>query len=35
MTHGTDADYTLTNAYVGFLMPLLIELQHIEEAPNN
>ena len=30
-THGTDSDFTLTNAYIGFLIPLLIELQHITE----
>jgi hypothetical protein len=35
VTHGTASDFTLTHAYVGFLIPLLIELQHIEEAPNN
>jgi hypothetical protein len=31
VTHGPTADYTLTNAYVGFLIPLMIELQHIAE----
>jgi hypothetical protein len=29
-THGPQHDYTLTNAYIGFLLPLLVELQHIE-----
>ena len=29
-THGPADDYTLTNAYIGFLLPLMIELQHIE-----
>ena len=29
VTHGPTSDYTLTNAYVGFLIPLMIELQHI------
>jgi len=31
VTHGTDSDFTLTNAYIGFLIPLQIELQHITE----
>jgi hypothetical protein len=30
VTHGPTASYTLTSAYVGFLLPLLIELQHLE-----
>ncbi len=29
VTHGSATDYTLTHAYVGFLIPLMIELQHI------
>ncbi len=29
-TLGPTADYTLTNAYIGFIIPLLIELQHLE-----
>jgi hypothetical protein len=29
VTHGPTSDYTLTNAYIGFLIPLMIELQHI------
>ncbi len=33
VTHGSTSDFTLTNAYVGFLIPLLIELQHIAEHP--
>ncbi len=33
VTHGTNADYTLTNAYVGFVIPLMIELQHIAPRP--
>jgi hypothetical protein len=33
VTHGTASDFTLTNAYIGFLIPLLIELQHITERP--
>jgi hypothetical protein len=33
VTHGTISDFTLTHAYVGFLIPLLIELQHITERP--
>jgi hypothetical protein len=37
-TQGPTADYTLTSAYIGFVMPLLVELQHLErheraEAP--
>jgi catechol 2,3-dioxygenase-like lactoylglutathione lyase family enzyme len=28
-THGPTHDYTLTSAYVGFLMPLMVELQHL------
>ncbi|HUD18660.1 MAG TPA: VOC family protein, partial [Acidimicrobiales bacterium] len=31
VTHGTVSDFTLTNAYIGFLIPLMIELQHITE----
>ncbi len=31
VTHGPAADYTLTSAYIGFLLPLMIELQHIEQ----
>jgi len=33
ITHGTTSDFTLTNAYIGFLIPLMIELQHITEQP--
>jgi hypothetical protein len=29
-TLGPITDYTLTSAYIGFVMPLLIELQHLE-----
>ncbi|HUI49250.1 MAG TPA: hypothetical protein VL119_11170 [Acidimicrobiia bacterium] len=29
-THGPTHDYTLTSAYIGYLMPLMIELQHLE-----
>jgi len=29
-THGPESDYTLTSAYIGFLLPLMIELQHLE-----
>jgi catechol 2,3-dioxygenase-like lactoylglutathione lyase family enzyme len=28
-THGTTDDYILTSAYVGFVLPLMIELQHL------
>jgi hypothetical protein len=30
ITHGPTHDYVLTSAYIGFLLPLLIELQHLE-----
>ena len=30
ITHGPNADYVLTSAYIGFLLPLLVELQHLE-----
>jgi len=30
-THGSTHDYTLTSAYIGFLLPLMIELQHLEQ----
>jgi hypothetical protein len=30
VTHYNDSEYTLTNAYIWFLIPLWIELQHIE-----
>jgi hypothetical protein len=29
-THGPTHDYTLTSAYIGFVLPLMIELQHLE-----
>jgi hypothetical protein len=35
VTHGTSSDYTLTNAYIGFLIPLMIELQHITVRPKH
>jgi hypothetical protein len=28
-THGPTHDYTLTSAYVGFVLPLMVELQHL------
>jgi hypothetical protein len=28
-THGPTADYTLTSAYIGFVLPFTVELQHI------
>jgi hypothetical protein len=31
-THGSTSDFTLTNAYISFLIPLQIELQHIAEV---
>jgi hypothetical protein len=30
VTHHNDSEYTLTNVYIGFLIPLWIELQHVE-----
>jgi hypothetical protein len=30
-THGPTADYTMTSAYIGFLLPLMIELQHLQK----
>ena len=30
-THGPTSDYTLTSAYIGFVLPLMIELQHVEQ----
>ena len=30
-THGPTHDYTLTSAYIGFVLPLMIELQHLEQ----
>ena len=30
VTHHNDAEYTLTNVYLWYLIPLWIELQHIE-----
>ena len=29
-TQGPTHDYTLTSAYIGFVLPLMIELQHLE-----
>jgi hypothetical protein len=29
VTHGPTHDYTLTSAYIGFRLPLMIELQHL------
>jgi hypothetical protein len=31
-TSGPTDDYTLTSAYVGFVLPLMIELQHLERT---
>ena len=31
VTHYGDKEYTLTNAYIWFVIPLWIELQHIEQ----
>jgi hypothetical protein len=33
VTHGPAHDYTLTSAYIGFALPLMIELQHLEQRP--
>jgi len=32
-THGDTADFVLTSAYVGFLLPLMIEIQHLVKVP--
>jgi len=29
-THGPAHDYTLTSAYIGFVLPLMVELQHLQ-----
>lgn len=29
ITHGPTHDYVLTSAYIGFLLPLMVELQHL------
>lgn len=34
-THGTAQDYVLTNAYVGFVLPLMVELQHLVAVPRS
>ena len=31
VTHGPTSDYTLTSAYIGFVLPLMIELQHLQK----
>jgi hypothetical protein len=31
-TQGPTADYTLTNAYIGYVLPLMIELQHLDRV---
>ena len=31
-THGSVDDYTLTSAYIGFVLPLMIELQHLQRV---
>ena len=30
VTHHEDKEYTLSNAYIWFLLPLWIEFQHVE-----
>lgn len=32
-TSGATDDYVLTSAYIGFALPLMIELQHLEKVP--
>ena len=34
-THGPTADYTLTSAYIGFVMPFTVELQHIARVEHS
>jgi hypothetical protein len=31
-TEGPERTYTLTSAYIGFVLPLMVELQHIERV---
>jgi hypothetical protein len=31
VTHHNDSEYTLTNVYIEFLIPLWIELQHVAQ----
>ncbi len=33
VTTGPTHSYTLTSAYIGFLLPLMVELQHLERGP--
>jgi hypothetical protein len=33
-THGTNDDYILTSAYIGYVLPLMIELQHLARVPH-
>jgi hypothetical protein len=32
-THGPSRDYTLTSAYIRFLLPLQVEVQHLQAHP--
>ena len=32
-TRGPTDDYTLTSAYIGFVLPLMVELQHLDRRP--
>jgi hypothetical protein len=34
-TQGATDDYVLTSAYIGYLLPLMIELQHLERKPRS
>jgi len=34
-THGPTADYTLTSGYVGFVLPLMVEVQHLARHPRD
>jgi hypothetical protein len=33
ITHGARDDFVLTSAYLGFVLPLMIELQHLDRRP--
>jgi hypothetical protein len=33
-THGATHDFTLTSAYIGYRLPLMIELQHLARHPS-
>jgi hypothetical protein len=32
VTQGSTHDYTLTSAYIGFMLPMMVEIQHLERS---